>query len=53
VESGPRRKAPLAWLLGVGIVSVDAEGHLAGDGIARHVMRAGQRFDLEARRPVP
>jgi len=34
-------------------LSVGAEGHLAGHGIALHVMRAGERFDLETRRPVP
>ena len=33
-------------------VSSSPEGHLAGHGISLHVLRAGQRFDLEARRPL-
>lgn len=34
-------------------LSSGPEGHLAGHGIALHVLRAGQRFDLEARHPLP
>jgi cyanophycinase len=34
-------------------VSAGPDGHLAGHGIALHLLRAGQRFDLETRRPLP
>ncbi len=34
-------------------ISTGPEGHLSGHRLALHVLRAGQRFDLEARRPVP
>jgi cyanophycinase len=34
-------------------VSVGPGGHLSGQGLALHVLRAGQRFDLAARRPLP
>jgi cyanophycinase len=33
-------------------VSAGPEGHLAAHGVALHVLRSGQRFDLEARRPL-
>jgi cyanophycinase len=34
-------------------ISVGPQGHLAGHGIELHVLRSGQRYDLEARQPVP
>ncbi len=34
-------------------ISTGPEGHIAGHGMALHVLRAGQRFDLAARRPLP
>jgi cyanophycinase len=34
-------------------ISVGPDGHLSGHDLALHVLRAGQRFDLQARRPLP
>jgi cyanophycinase len=34
-------------------LSADPEGHLSGHDIAVHVLRTGQRFDLDGRRPLP
>jgi cyanophycinase len=34
-------------------LSAGPEGRLAGHGVLLHVLRAGQRYDLESRRPLP
>jgi cyanophycinase len=34
-------------------ISAGPDGHLAGHGIVLHLLRAGERFDLETRQPLP